>query len=104
MKKPSALKNILSIAKGADSGLSKGTGKDTQAKRHNKRHADGLPSDHGIKKKKKRGPMLKNKTTKSKTSKAMKDKTADVIKANLNVVNKIRRNQGKSELSDPNKK
>ena len=53
MKKPSALRNILSIAKGADSGASKGTGKDIQAKRHNQRHADGLPADHGIKKNKK---------------------------------------------------
>ena len=52
----------------------------------------------------KEGPMLKNKTKKSKTSKAMKNKTADVIKANLNVVNKIRENQGKKPLTDPNKK
>ena len=53
MKKPSALKNILSIAKGADSGVSKGTGKDADAKKHNQRHANGLPADHGIKKNKK---------------------------------------------------
>ena len=55
MKKPSALRNILSIAKGADSGASKGTGKDTQAQIHNTRHGppENLPADHGIKKNKK---------------------------------------------------
>jgi len=37
-------------------------------------------------------------------SQAMKDKIADVTKTNLNIVNKIRRDQGKSELTDPNKK
>ena len=57
--------------------------------------------------------MTKAKTTKKKKpaptkkmdgSKVMRDKVEDVTKANLNVVNKLRRNQGKSELSDPNKK
>ena len=43
-------------------------------------------------------------TKKIEGSKAMRDKVADVTKANLNVVNKLRRDQGKSDLTDPNKK
>ena len=46
----SPAKNILTIPKGADGGLSKGSGKDADARRHNQRHADGLPADHGVKK------------------------------------------------------
>jgi len=43
-------------------------------------------------------------TKKIEGSKAMRDKVAGVTKANLNVVNKLRRDQGKSDLTDPNKK
>ena len=44
----SPLKHPLSAPSGADSGASKGTAKDADVRKHNQRHADGLPEDHGL--------------------------------------------------------